>query len=31
MLNYEKTFAPTVRTDTLRPFLDIIAFKNLEC
>jgi hypothetical protein len=30
-LNYEETFAPTVRMDTLRLFLAIVAFENLEC
>jgi hypothetical protein len=30
-LDYEDTFAPTVRIDTLRLFLAIVAFENLEC
>jgi hypothetical protein len=30
-LDYEETFAPTVRVDTLRLFLAIVAFENLEC
>jgi hypothetical protein len=30
-LDYDKTFPPTVRMDTLQLFLGIVAFKNLEC
>jgi hypothetical protein len=29
--DYDETFAPTVRTDTLRLFPDIVAFEDLEC
>jgi hypothetical protein len=30
-LDCYKTFAPTVRIDTLQLFLGIVAFENLEC
>jgi hypothetical protein len=30
-LDYDETFAPTVRLDTLWLFLAIVAFENLEC
>jgi hypothetical protein len=30
-LDYDETFAPTVRMDTLRLFLGIVAFENLQC
>jgi hypothetical protein len=30
-LDYDETFPPTVRMDTLQLFLSIVAFKNLEC
>jgi hypothetical protein len=30
-LDYDQTFAPTVRMDTLWLFLGIVAFENLEC
>jgi hypothetical protein len=30
-LDYDKTFVPTVRMDTLWLFLAIVAFENLEC
>ena len=29
--DYSETFAPTVRMDTLRLFLAIVALENLEC
>ena len=29
--DYDETFAPTVRMDTLRAFMAIVAAKNLEC
>jgi hypothetical protein len=30
-LDYDETFAPTVRMDMLRLFLAIVAFEDLEC
>ena len=30
-IDYEDTFAPTIRYDTLRTFLAIVAMENLEC
>ena len=30
-VDYEETFAPTVRHDTLRIFMAIVAAKDLEC
>ncbi|SLM33510.1 related to retrotransposon hobase [Lasallia pustulata] len=30
-INYEDTFAPTIKYDTLRAFLAIVAMEDLEC